>query len=338
MHELSTRKKQLLRYVVKSYIGTASPVASSHLVKEYRLNCSPATVRNEMASLEDMGYIRQPHTSAGRIPTDAGYRIYVDTLMKSNHLSRDEKEQIHQRMANAGRDVKRLLEEVTKILGMISQELSVVLTPWISWGIFDRLELIELAERKLLAVIHVQSRLVKTVILEIDWDIDPQNMEKTASEVNERLSGLTLEEIQNSVKQRLRNSVRGDRKLIQYIVDHGGHIFDFSEPLEVHTCGTQNILMQPEFSDYTMMERILSLVDDRSKLATLFRRRVRETALTIGSENTDKRLSAFSVVTACYHRGKDIGALGVIGPTRMPYTKILPLVNFTAKTMSQYLS
>ena len=321
-----------------SYIETASPVGSSHLVKKYRLNYSPATVRSKMSSLEDSGYIMQPHTSAGRVPTDRGYRVYVDCLMKPGRLGTKEQEKIHQRMENSGGDINRLLVEVSMILGNISKELSVVLTPWISWGIFDRLELIQLTERKVLAVIHVQSRLVKTIILEVDSDVDQESLEKTTSELNERLNGLTLQEIQNSFGNRLQNVSRGDRNLIQHFAEDVTDIFDFSEPLEVHTCGTQNILMQPEFSDIRKMECILSLVDDRKSLAHLFRKNVKKTEVIIGREHKDNKLYSFAVVTACYNRGKDIGALGIIGPTRMPYSKILPLVDYTAKTMTQYLS
>ena len=338
MKELSTRKKIILRRILQSYIETASPVGSSLLVRKYRLNYSPATVRNEMADLEELGYIKQPHTSAGRIPTDKGYRTYVDNLMKHGQLSPEDRKCIQSRMETSGGDINLFLEEVSKILGKISRELSVVLTPWICWGIFDRLELIKLTGRKVLVVIHVQRRLVKTVILEVESEISPKDMEETATMLNERLSGLSLEEIKNTIHDRMRDVGRGDRALLQRLIKSVSDIFDFSEPLEVHTCGTQNILVQPEFSDISMMERILALIDDRKELVHLFRRKVNKTEVNIGQENRDKRFQPFTVVTACYHRGKDVGALGVIGPTRMQYSKILPLVDYTARAMSQYLS
>lgn len=338
MSDLDIRKKNVLRWIVQSYIENATPVGSSHLVKKYRIQYSPATVRNEMAELEELGYIKQPHTSAGRIPTDRGYRTYVDRLMKSNRLSAEECEQIHSRMEEMGMDVNALLEEVSRILGVISHELSVVLTPWISWGIFDRLEFVALTGRKVLVVLHVQTRLVKTVILELESDLDTNLLEKTASIINERLSGLTLEEIKKTIEHRIKDTSFGDRALIDQMVDASDEIFDFSEPLKVHTCGTQNFLGQPEFTDITMMAPILTLLDDRRKLAQLFRHKVSETQVTIGQENTDERLKSFTMVSACYRRGKDVGALGVIGPTRMSYSKILPLVSYTASAMTDYLS
>jgi heat-inducible transcriptional repressor len=291
-----------------------------------------------MADLVEMEFIKQPHTSAGRIPTDKGYRYYVDDLMRHENLTLKEQESILRWMEDSGRDVNSMLNEVSKMLGKISKELSVVLTPWISWGIFDRLEFIELTEKKVLVVIHVRSRLVKTVIIEVDADLDQKILELTARVLNERLSGLNLEEIQNTINDRFLDVGRGNRKLIRYIVENASSIFDFSEPLEVHTCGTQNILMQPEFTDVSMMERVLSLIDNREQLVHLFRKKVNKTEVVIGQENKDEKLLSFAVVTACYKRGKDIGALGVIGPTRMPYRRILPLVDFTAKAMSHYLS
>lgn len=338
MSELKTRQKSVLRCIVQSYIETASPVGSNLLVKKHRLDCSPATIRNEMANLVAMGYIKQPHTSAGRVPTDEGYRFYVDCLMKRERLSPRERQEIRGRMEKARGDVSLILEEASRILGKISKELGVVFTPWVSWGIFDRLELIGLSQRKVLVVIHVRSRLVKTVILEVESDLEQGDLGKTAAVLNERFSGLTLEEIQRTISDRIRDVRRGNPALVRCVAESASDLFNFSEPLEVHTCGTQNILAQPEFSDVSMLERILTLIDDRRDLVHLFQRKVGETGVAIGRENKDKRLNSFTVIAACYRRGRDVGNLGVIGPTRMRYRKILPLVDYVARTMSQFLS
>lgn len=335
----AARQKSVLRSIVRTYIDEASPVGSHHLVKKYRLNYSPATIRNEMANLENMGYIERPHASAGRIPTDRGYRFYVGSLMKQEKLSRQEHERIHEQIEKAGGDVNHVLEEASRILGRISKELGVVLTPWISWGVFDRLELIELSEKKVLVVIHVRSRLVKTVILKVESELKQGDLEKTASVINERLSGLTLEEIKNTIDHRVRDAGRGNRMLMHRVVESAPELFDFStEHLEVHTCGTHNILNQPEFSNVGMLESILSLIDNKRHLIHLFHRKVSKTEVIIGQENGDEALKSFTIIMTCYNRGKDMGTLGVIGPTRMQYRKILPLMDFMAKTMSQFLS
>ena len=336
--ELKVRQRKILYWIVRDYIDTASPVGSHYLVNKYHLEWSPATVRNEMASLEEAGYIKQPHTSAGRVPADKGYRLYVDSLMRMGQLSPKEREHIHKRIEKAGGDVNLILGEASVILGKISNELSVVLAPWVSWGIFDRLELIGLSERKILVVIHVRNRLVKTVILEVPVDLNERDVEETASIFNERLSGLTLEEIQNTLKERMQSVNRGNRVLVRRIIESATVLFNFSEPLEIHTCGAQNILTQPEFSDISMLEHIFALIDDKKKLMHLFHRKLRDTEVTIGQENSDERLRPFAIIAAAYMRGKDIGTLGVIGPTRMPYRRVVPLVDYMAKTISQFLS
>jgi heat-inducible transcriptional repressor len=338
MEDLDRRQKNVLRWIVQSYIRTASPVGSSHVVKQYRMQCSPATVRNEMSLLEKRGYIRQPHTSAGRVPTDQGYRFFVDGLMKPEPLQSEEKERIQQRMEKASGDCNRLLEEASAILGQVSRELGVVLTPWISWGIFDRLELIELTEKKILVVIHVQSRLVKTVILELEGRLESSDLNKAKAILNERLHGLTLEEIRENIGRRMIDIYGSHRKLLQRIVKAAGNLFDFSEPLEVHTFGTQNILTQPEFHDAAMLEPIFRLIDNKRNLIQLFYRKVEGTQVTIGRENTNESLKPFTVVVSSYNRGKDRGTLGIIGPTRMRYTKILPLLDYMASAVSHYLS
>ncbi len=338
MMEFKARQRKILYWIVRSYIETASPVGSHYLVNKYHLEWSPATVRNEMANLEEAGYIKQPHTSAGRVPTDEGYRLYVDNLMRGGQLSPKERERIHKRIEKAGADVNLILGEASVMLGKISNELSVVLAPWVSWGIFDKLELIGLNERKVLVVIHVRNRLVKTVILEVRADLNEKDLEETTAVFNERLSGLTLEEIQRTLRERMQNVSRGNRALIRRAIESASTLFDFSEPLEIHTCGTQNILTQPEFSDISMLEHIFALIDDKKKLIHLFHKKLRNTEVTIGQENKDEKLHPFAVIATCYMRGRDVGTLGVIGPTRMRYSRVVPLVDYMAKTISQFLS
>jgi heat-inducible transcriptional repressor len=338
MKALTQRQQNILCCIIQRYVETATPVASKHLVKSYQMDCSSATVRNEMVNLEKMGYISQPHTSAGRIPTDRGYRFYVDSLMKWEHLDSQTMKSIKEPMINAKGDMNLILEAASQILGKISKELSVVLTPWISWGIFDRLELIALTMTKILVVIHVQSRLVKTVIIEVDSDLETKDLEKTAQLLNERLHGLTLEEIKNTIGLRLHDVRKVNRSLLNQVMDSASFLFDFSEPLDIHTCGTQNIISQPEFTDTNMLEHILSLIDDRRDLIDLFHRKTKRIEVTIGRENADEKLQSFTIVRSSYTRGRDVGTLGIIGPIRMHYQAILPLVDCMTKTMSKLLS
>ena len=335
---LLPRQKNVLRWVVKTYIENAAPVGSRQLVQKYRLKYSPATVRTEMACLEGLGLIEQPHTSAGRIPTDEGYRYYVGGLVKQKKLTTEERLGIQDEMKKARGNVSRLLEQASLILGRHSNELAVVLTPWIAWGILDRLEFIELTGNKILVVIHVKNRFVKTFILECDSEFKQNDLETLASALSERLSGLSLEKIKGSIKALVSNLSGINPALLRLVVESADELFDFAEPIEVYTCGTQNILGQPEFSDTKLLEVIMQLLDNRRKLIDLFHRKVEESELCIGSENEDSKLKSFTVIRASYSRGKDRGTLGIVGPTRMQYSRIIPLIDTLAQTMSEYLS
>jgi len=335
---LTSRQKKVLSCIVQCHVETVLPVGSKYLVSRYQLDWSSATVRNDMAVLEEQGYIRQPHTSAGRIPTDRAYRFYVDSLMRRERLSEQECDGIQDRIALAKGSVDRILNEASCILSAISKELAFVFTPQLSLGIFDRLELIKLSGQKALMVLRVRSRMVKTVILETESGLDQAELEKTAAILNERLSGLTLEEIQNSITDRISTVNHGNRPLMNTVASQVDDLFHFAEPISVHTSGTANILAQPEFMDREKLNHVFTLIDDRERLATLFGRRLGGVEVRIGVENRDKRLQSCAVVMTSYSRGNDYGTLGVIGPTRMPYNRILPLVDHVAKTMTQYLS
>jgi len=338
MGNLSERQKNILFGIFREYVDTALPAGSSHLVQKYNLSCSSATVRNEMSKLEKLGYIRQPHTSAGRIPTEKGYRFYVNQLTQWEHPTREEQKQICQHIEDAQGDLKRIFNEASRILGQISMELGVVLTPCISGGVFDRMELVKLSHKKILVIIHVRSRLVKTVILKIDSELSESDVERTASIINERLSGLTLEEIKRSIEDRIRHVSQGNPHIMKRISESATDIFNFTEPVDIHTCGTEHILSQPEFSNVKHLQHMLTLLDDRDGMIHLFHKDISKTTVTIGGENQDSRCQSFAVIASSYKRGKDFGTLGVIGPMRMRYRKIVPLVDMMARTMSEHLS
>jgi heat-inducible transcriptional repressor len=336
--ELKNRQKEVLRCIVAMYIDTATPVGSSQIIKKFRFNCSSATIRNEMADLEQAGFLKQPHTSAGRVPTDEGYRYFIDVLVSWDPLDSKEREKIRTQMSRAQENTALVLEEASKILGKGSNELGVVLTPWMTHGVFDRIDCVLLSERKVLLVVHVRNCIVKTFILEMDFDIKSKAVDQTRDLVNDRFSGWTVRKIQKEIPHLSQECSLEDKRLLRKISEGSTRFFDFSEPTEIHTCGTQNILCQPEFSDIGMLENILTLIEDRKTLINVFHYELENTKVIIGQENRDPRLQNMTVIATRYARGKDIGTLGVIGPTRMDYARILPLVDHIGQTMSELLS
>ncbi len=337
MQELTRRQKILLRCVIRNFIETATPVGSEHLVKRYHLAYSSATVRNDMMALEKMGYLEQPYASSGRVPSDLGYRAYVTRLMRKEMLRHEDRIRIDEGIQQAHGNLRRILSEASQILGTISNELGVVLTPWMCNWVFDRIEFIALSDNKVLAVIRVQSRQAKTVILEIASTLKQEELNQTAEILNERLNGLRLEEIRNSIGLRIQDVSGGHPDLIRKMVDAARDLFNFSEPLDVHTSGTQNMLMQPEFSNQQMMQHVLALVEERQDLLEIMQDHCPRPRVSIGRENPNERFQAFSVVKATYTVGQEEGTIGVIGPTRMPYRRIVPLVEHMAEAMSAHL-
>ncbi len=337
MKTITKRQSAVLKGIIQLYVDKAVPVGSHHLVK-HNLHCSTATIRKEMMDLEKRGFLKQPHTSAGRIPTTKGYRYYIDTLMTIKFPNNKEQSKIHKAIKEAKGDLNLLLEQASKILGEISSELAVVLTPGMSEGKFDRMELIGLSEKKVLAVIHVRSRLVKTYVLEISSELKQNDLEKTASLINERLSGLSLNQIIKSINERMKQVTLQNTELLNALLKTAPTLFNFSEPLDIHTCGTYNIINQPEFSDADLLGQFFYLLDDKKKLIKLFNRKVEKTEITIGSENENEKLKNFTVITSNYQRGEDFGTLGVIGPTRLRYHTVLPLVDCVRSTINYYLS
>jgi heat-inducible transcriptional repressor len=337
-HILTTRQKQLLRGIVKHHIDTATPVGSDYLVKYCRIECSPATVRNEMSALNELGYLQKPHASAGRIPTDKGYRFYVNSLMRREPVTTEMEKGIRSGIEKAKGDAFLIFEEVSVFLSEISRELAIVMTPQISCSVFDRLELIELTQQKILAIIHVRNRMVKTVVLHIDIARAPHDLDSACRLMNERLSGLTLEEIHKNISARFTDVPSDQGGLLRTLVAAKTELFEFTGPLQIHTSGSQHILSQPEFSNKDMIELLFAFLEDKQSLVDMMHTIDHDTAVAIGEENRDRRLKSFSMITSFYRLGGNVGLVGVIGPTRMQYDTIVPLVHRIAKTMTEYMS
>jgi heat-inducible transcriptional repressor len=336
MRDLTKRQIQLLRHVIQSHIQTAAAVSSDHIARLYDVTCSPATIRNEMAALESRGYLQQPHTSAGRIPTDKAYRLYVDSLIRMEPLTSEEEKRLNDLASQQG-DIHILLEQATIILGQITHELALVLSPSISHALFDRIELLRLTEQKVLVILHIRSRSVKTLIMQIKSAFSTETLNRTASFLNERLSGLTLEDIKNSIADRCRDSSNTYPELIQIFIESADEIFQLNEPQNLRTAGTHNILSQPEFSDKGLLESLFRLLDDRRSLSAYLQNQRHPFQVIIGQEHSDERLNSFSTVSALYRIGTDAGSIGIIGPKRMRYSKIMPLVKKMAKSLSLYI-
>ena len=335
MTTLTQREQQILSCIVESYINAAEPVGSRVLAKRFRLGISPATIRNVMNDLEEMGYLDQPHVSAGRVPTDKGYRFYVNQIAVPN-LNQAEQQIITENLNDCDIDLSDLFETSSQILGKISSQLGVVLEPKLYKAIFRKMELVPISEKQIMAVISIKSGFVKTIMLEVDSELPREKLQTTSWFISERLSGLTLEEIKSSIDQRLREE--RDNVVVDLIIQSSNRIFKFEEPKHLHLCGTHNIMSNPEFSDHERAVKILEIIESKQEILSHFERVDDDTiSIKIGNENREQHLKNCSIVSVKYQIGSVYGTLGVVGPTRMQYAKIMALVDHMKRTLTRSL-
>lgn len=267
---LSVREKGILKALINHYISTAEPVGSQVISDRYITDLSPASIRNVLQDLEEIGLIEQPHTSAGRVPTDQGYRLYVDALLKPEYLTTAEEEKIkNELLSEQPTAFEEILEQTTKILANVSQQLGVTIAPNFEKGVLTRIQLIPVAERKILVILAVKSGLVRTILLEVDSDIQQTSLEETERVLNERLCGLTLGEIKESKKERLREVTSGDPKLLHLFLDTTDNILATLETDQIHLGGTSNILNQPEFKDREKLGNLIQILEEKKLLVEL---------------------------------------------------------------------
>lgn len=336
---LNERERLVLNSIVENFVRNAAPVGSRYLAKRSGVDMSPATIRNVMMDLEEMGYVTQPHTSAGRVPTDKGYRLYVDSLMMIETLGEQEKQQILEHLQRVSQSVDTILEAASQVLARVSKQLGVVLSPRFYQGVFEKIELVPIAEKKILMVLSIKAGLVRTIVMEVATEFSREVLEKTAQVINERLHGLSLKEIKQSLDRCMRHAGDADADLIARIIDLAGVLFDDGERRSLHFGGTNNIVNQPEFTDHQQLSKVLNLLENREILIHLFEQGddSEKISIAIGDENRDELIKHCSLITTSYHIGNVIGTLGVLGPTRIRYSKMVALVDFMAKILTEVL-
>jgi heat-inducible transcriptional repressor len=293
-----------------------------------------------MQDLEEMGLITHPHTSAGRVPTDKGYRLYVDSMMGLEALTASEEDQIRREICADYAAVEDILEQTAKVLATVAKQLGITIAPRFDKGILTSINLIPVADKKILVILAVKHGLVRTVLLEAKSSIDTEQVEKAARILNEKLSGLTLGEIKDSIDLRLKETSADDPRLIKLFLDSTDNLFNLTEPDQMHLEGTTNIVDQPEFKDREKLRSLIELLEEKKLLAELVSAKgIKEgITITIGKEIERGEMQSCSLVTSPYKAGKVKGTIGIIGPTRMRYSKLVSMVEYTAKLLSDVLS
>lgn len=338
--KLDARKAYILATVVYEYIATAEPVGSNTLLQKYNLGVSSATIRNEMAELEAAGYLVQPHTSAGRIPSDAGYRTYVDQLMRPEHLSSAERQRIRDELFDASRELGEMIASTTRLLSRFSKNLAFVVAPPAEAHAFRHIQLIWLAPHSAVAIVMSSMGTAFQNLFELKSEVTPDDLTRVSNALNAHLSGKLLREITDEdvsaaiaplglsadIRSAVLTALRNARS---------------SEYPSISAAGAQNLLDQPEFQDLHKLRSILGIVEEQRTLYDLVADSINreEPTVKIGHELASGDIAECSIVTVPYHFGEHaIGLLAILGPRRMRYGRLMALAAGTAVTLSEQLS
>lgn len=338
--ELSEREKVILRCIIEEFICTAYPIGSRHVSKKTDIKLSPATIRNVMSDLEDLSLLTHNHTSGGRVPTDKGYRYFVNELMDSgNGLISDEKDILSAQINEADIGKDEIYKEVSRILGRLSKEISVVSQPYLSQGVFEKLELVNLSSTKLLVVVTITAGLVRTLLFDIESHISRDKIERITRILNDKLAGLTLTEIRKTFLERVKDIPADSKDIIKIFIDSIDKIFqDEKEGMTLYFGGTTEILSQPEFGDTRNYRNIIELTDEKGIVVHVLNNMTADAngiSISIGSENKDEKLKDFSIVSSEYSAGDVKGRIALIGPKRMDYSKMVQMLNYTSKIITE---
>ena len=330
------RRMLVLRAIVEDYVSTREPVGSKSLLERHELGVSAATVRNDMSVLEEEGLIHQPHTSAGRVPTDRGYRFYVDTMVRLKDPGPRDRELIH---AGFGKEtgLEELLGEASRLLHALTRHAGVVVTPRPDAAVFHRIEFVRLREDRVLAILVGQNGQVQNKLLSVDFPVTSDELLKASNYLSELLHEVTLEE----ARERIRNELDHEQALYNALTSKalklGAAATDLQTGERVLIEGTGSFFEQPEFADVERMRALFRALGEKHKLLSLLDRvqRAREMQIFIGTESDFSSAGDVTVIASPYgSREQVLGTVGVIGPTRMNYQRIIPLVSFTAQALS----
>lgn len=337
---LDTRFHRVLCAVVDSYITNPDPVGSRFVTKKYSFNLSPATVRNIMADLEELGYLLQPHTSAGRIPTDKAYRLYVDTLLKDAGSDAMYVCGLESRLESIKNDIHALLEEVSKTLSKLSHYLGVALPLKPDRSIMSRVSLFRYKENQIAVALLTNEGIVKNKIIRVDTDLTQRDLNSIAEYLNAEFSGYTMDEIRYILLKELTI----DKMLCDTLISRAMNILQEAFYFNYNTVfisGLSEVLGLPDFSDLSRIKALSRAIEDKhlmiKLLDTLFEHD--GVRVVIGDENHVAEMKNLSMVVSTYKEGnRSVGSIGVIGPSRMDYVKAISIVDTTAKYLTRVLS
>lgn len=326
MSDLSERKMKILKAIIRNYLETGEPVGSRTISKYTDLNLSSATIRNEMSDLEDLGYIVQPHTSAGRIPSDKGYRLYVDELMAEKEA---ETTAIQNIMLERYDKLEQALKQIVKVLAANTNYATLISSPQYNRNKLKFIQLSQVEPNQILAVVVVEGNIVKNKIIEVEEEFQPETLLNFNLLLNSQLNGLSLEQINLGIISRLKEQAGEYSEFIGKVIDAVGEAIGKDEDMEIYTSGATNIFKYPELTEGGRARELISAFEEKQQLAELVTETMSDEEnhgiqVYIGNETPVSNMKDCSVVTATYQLGEGMqGTIGIIGPKRMDYEKVV---------------
>lgn len=337
--KLDDRKFLILQAIIDDYITTAVPVGSRTISRKSGVGFSPATIRNEMSDLEELGYLDQPHTSAGRVPSDKAYRLYVDRLMKVGKLSSEERERMHDYMQARGAQVDSVIRSAATVLADATQYASVIVAPKLGSLRIRHVQLVPVAEGTALLIVVTNLGIVKDAVIRVPQGLSADDLYSISRMLTQRLADKPMEAVRQTFSELLREN-EYNRRLMGETLRVIENKIEAEDSSDVVVMGSSKLLNYPEYSDVEKARNFLAVLESKEKMRRLIGREGgMEVTIRIGAENDAPEMSGCSIVTARYRVGdQTTGTLGIIGPTRMNYNRVISVLEFMSRAVSELLS
>lgn len=337
---LNERKLKILEAIINDYIITAEPIGSRTIAKKYDMGISSATIRNEMSDLEDMGFIIQPHASSGRIPSDKGYRLYVDSLMHSHELTEAETAFLKNIVVSNINQIDYLIKETAKAIAIMTNYTTIISEPRLSKTRVKHLQLVSLDENSVLLVIVTNSKAVRNQVLRMPDAPGSDVLAALSNCINRKLADVEIEKMDNKLIEDLRDELGEYGYMAFRIVESILNVVSYEDNRQIYTSGVKNILAFPEFSDLDKARAIFHTLEEKDMLVTLLDSGGGESIqIVIGSENNIKNMQGCSIIKTSYDiGGQTKGSIGILGPTRMDYPQVVAVLNSIVKNINNVIS
>lgn len=336
---LTDRQLTILQAIIDDFIRTAQPIGSRSLSKKEEINFSSATIRNEMADLEEYGFLEKTHTSSGRVPSEKGYRYYVDHLLAPAMLRVHERQLIHSIFSESAYELEKVVQKSASVLSDLTNYTAILLGPAVQDNKLKKLQIVPLTHDKAVAILITDTGHVENRIFSLPDDYNPGNIEKLVNILNTKLAGVPITELRGKIEREVADLIGKHVNQHDFILDSILNTVDLPAGEKIFYGGKTNMLNQPEFHNISKIRSLLNMIDKEEGIYELFRHTPSGIHVKIGKENSHMAMEDCSLITATYSIGEEpVGTIAVLGPTRMEYSRVISLLDFISRDMSQALT